>query len=95
MPRSHWEFHVQQAIDEYPNNGKLQRQAISILTDLATIREDSTDPVVISELDIKQTDRALVGRDDLERTQVRVWLGSAERPANLYSGLEREIREGR
>ncbi len=95
MPRSHWEFHVQQAIDEYSVDGDIQRIGSKFLVLLSAITEIVSDENVVSTIDsalagVRGSPQALA-----DRNLMRLWLVNAKRPAHLFSFLEQEIRENR
>ncbi len=90
MTRAHWELHVQASMDDNPGDAQLQRQCASLLLDLATVRE-GTDRQVRDELDTKQANKALSGRDAGERDEIRTTLLVSSSPTRFIDELERRI----
>lgn len=97
MSRSHWELHIEVAMEANPLDDQIQRQGASILTDLSSIREDSTNEQVRDALDTAQASRVVIGRDKVERDEIQSWLAVSDivkpHPLELALSLEARIQD--
>lgn len=88
MPRSHWEFHVQQAIDEYPVDSEVQRIGPKFLVLLAAIAEITPDDEIVATLDAVLAGVTGSPQIRADRDLMRNWLTWSERPSHVFRSLE-------